>query len=74
MIIFIRDAMIVNGASPEKFQRYFGEFYKRCCEYEKKFLLLTAWNEWGEGAYLEPDTESGYAYLEAIKHVVESVN
>ena len=38
-------------------------------KYDKKFIFLTAWNEWGEGAYLEPDTESGMKYLEIIKNL-----
>ena len=37
----------------------------------KEFIFFTAWNEWGEGAYIEPDTENGYEYLEVIKNVVK---
>ena len=31
-----------------------------------------AWNEWGEGSYLEPDTNNEYKYLEAIKRIAEN--
>lgn len=34
-----------------------------------KILTINAWNEWTEGSYLEPDTEYGMAYLEAIREV-----
>jgi hypothetical protein len=36
---------------------------------QPKILNLNAWNEWTEGSYLEPDTVSGFGYLEAIKRV-----
>lgn len=63
---------IVKGASPEKFQRYFGQLYEISKQNNKKFIFLTAWNEWGEGAYLEPDTFTKYAYLVAIKYAIDS--
>ncbi|GMU22023.1 MAG: hypothetical protein AMXMBFR13_21110 [Phycisphaerae bacterium] len=31
--------------------------------------LLEAWNEWGEGSYIEPNTEFGFGDLEAIREV-----
>jgi hypothetical protein len=34
-----------------------------------KAILVEAWNEWGEGSYIEPHSEFGFGYLEAIRNV-----
>lgn len=62
-------SMIVNGATPEKFGYYLAQQKENADAINSPFIFLNAWNEWGEGAYLEPDTKWGYQYLEQVKRV-----
>ncbi len=33
------------------------------------FFLIEAWNEWGEGSFIEPSVSHGFGHLEAIRRV-----
>lgn len=61
---------IVDGASPEKFYKYFKKLYQKSLLLNNEFVFINAWNEWGEGMYLEPDEANGYGYLEAVSKVI----
>ncbi|MCX7957870.1 MAG: glycoside hydrolase family 99-like domain-containing protein [Deltaproteobacteria bacterium] len=59
---------IVVDESPEKF----ADFIKKALKYNdennrEKILFITSMNEYSEGHYIEPDTDHGYGFLEAIR-------
>lgn len=66
--------MIFHGASPALYKQWLKDVIteeKQRDDLDDCMVFINAWNEWGEGAYLEPDKLYGYAYLEATKEAVE---
>ena len=63
---------ITKNRSPEKFEKFLRQVKAWTDKNHggmPKLIVLNAWNEWTEGGYLEPDTESGYGYLNACARV-----
>ena len=67
-----RDAQIYYNSTPEAFKRSIQlalDTIKDKPE-DKKILFLFAWNEWGEGAYMEPDIKYGHGYIDALREEI----
>lgn len=67
--------VIFHGATPKLYKKWLIDIirhYKKDCRIDDNIIFINAWNEWGEGAYLEPDRYYGYAYLEATKEAIEN--
>lgn len=60
------DGSVILGASPKKFQLYIEKLLAKNEVCNSPFVFINAWNEWGEGMFLEPDEMYGEAYLTAL--------
>ncbi len=68
-----RKAIIYYNSTPENFEeaaRKAVETVKNKSD-EHRIIFLNSWNEWGEGAYMEPDQEYGKGKIEALRRVLE---
>ncbi len=56
-------------ATPEAFEKHVRQAVDIVSgkEPEHRVIFLKSWNEWGEGNYVEPDTEYGTGFLTAIR-------
>lgn len=66
--------MIFHESTPALYKRWLKDVIiagQNRDDLEENIIFINAWNEWGEGAYLEPDRRYGYAYLQATKEAVE---
>ncbi len=57
-------------STTKKFKKYFKKQVEHALnDYHANYIFINAWNEWGEGAHLEPDKKNKLGYLKAIKKI-----
>lgn len=65
-----KKALIIKGATQKKFAYYIKELAKdKKRNYVDNVMVINAWNEWAEGAVLEPTEQDRYGYLQVIKRL-----
>ncbi|MDR2708760.1 MAG: glycoside hydrolase family 99-like domain-containing protein [Elusimicrobiota bacterium] len=71
---FQRNPSIMDGMTPELYKKwllYSIDWTKRNHDKNSQIVFINAWNEWAEGAHLEPCRRYGYAFLEATRSALE---
>lgn len=66
----------LTDSTPEKFRKTVREAVSliKGKQPQHRILFLKAWNEWGEGNYVEPDLKFGHGYLDAIRKEITPSN
>ena len=70
------DSFVLERTSPGAFQAWLEWTLQRTREQnldDGRLVFVNAWNEWCEGAYLEPDADFGHAYLQAVRSALDNV-
>ncbi len=65
-------SVVWEGASPGGFEAMLGDARDAITRHDlRPIVIIEAWNEWGEGSYIEPSTEHGFAWLNALRRAIK---
>ncbi|MBR0681725.1 glycosyltransferase [Roseomonas eburnea] len=67
------NGLVITGSTPAKYEAWLAALIEHAAQHPfhgESIVCVNAWNEWCEGAYLEPDLHFGSAYLNATGRAV----
>lgn len=64
--------VVMQEGTPADLRKNLKKAFAISCALGHDYIFYNAWNEWGEGMYLEPDEKNGYAKLEAVRDALNS--
>ncbi|BDG71942.1 glycoside hydrolase family 99-like domain-containing protein [Roseomonas fluvialis] len=67
------NGLVITGSTPAKYEAWLAALIEHAGQHPfhgEAIVCVNAWNEWCEGAYLEPDLHFGGAYLNATARAV----
>ncbi len=67
------NSVVFHDVTAERFGRWVADslaYTRRRFAGEERLVFINAWNEWAEGAYLEPDLRFGRGFLEATRAAI----
>ena len=68
------DAWVLDHNTPESYERWLTLAVRRAMQRprDERLVFVNAWNEWAEGAHLEPDRRHGRSFLDATLRAVHA--
>lgn len=66
--------LVLKGGNPEKFENYLRKLVNLDRkDASEEYIVINAWNEWGEGPVLEPSEQHKFKYLEAVQRISREI-
>lgn len=69
-----KNSVIITDSTPENFQNHCERVLESVKDKQGvNMVFIRAWNEWGEGNYMEPDLKYGKGHIQALRNALKKV-